>query len=310
RTARVVTYPQYWGFRLTGVAACDVSSLGCHTDLWAPEARGFSALVDRLGLAGRMAPARAASDVLGPILPDVARRTGLPPATPVLCGIHDSNASLLPHLMARQPPFSVVSTGTWVVAMCVGGRRVALDPERDTLINVSAFGDPIPSARFMGGRAFESIAGRDPPPAAEADLAAVLAGGIMLLPAVVPGSGPFQGRPARWLGDEPPAGSGVRTAAASFHAALMTATCLDLAGHEGPVVVEGPFARNAAYCAMLAAACGCAVVPSADATGTSHGAALLALPAGARLTAPPAPAPAAAPPAMAAYAAAWREAAG
>jgi sugar (pentulose or hexulose) kinase len=310
RTARVVTYPQYWGFRLTGVAACDVSSLGCHTDLWAPEARGFSSLVARLGLEGRMAPARAASDVLGPVLPEVARRTGLAPGTPVLNGIHDSNASLLPHLMARQPPFSVVSTGTWVVAMCVGGRPVALDPARDTLINVSAFGDPIPSARFMGGREFETVAGRAPPPPTQADIAAVLAGGVMLLPAVVPGSGPFQGRAARWLGGEPPADSGARTAAASFHAALVTATCLDLAGHDGPIVVEGPFARNPAFCAMLAAATGAAVVPSADATGTSHGAALLALPPGARLAAPPAPAPVAPDPAMVAHAAAWREATG
>ena len=147
-----------------------------------------------------MAPARAASEVLGAVLPEVARRTGLAPSTAVLCGIHASNASLLPRLMAGRPPFSIVSTGTWVVAMCVGGRQVALDPARDTLINVSAFGDPIPSARFMGGRAFEAVAGQAPAPPTGADIAGVLARGVMLLPAVGPGSGQFRGRRARWPG--------------------------------------------------------------------------------------------------------------
>ena len=51
-----MTYPQYWVSRLTGTVASDVTSLGCHTDLWAPGAGDFSSLVDRLGLRGRMAP--------------------------------------------------------------------------------------------------------------------------------------------------------------------------------------------------------------------------------------------------------------
>jgi len=35
----------------------------------------------------------------------------------VFCGVHDSNASLLPHLGSRQAPFTIVSTGTWVILM-------------------------------------------------------------------------------------------------------------------------------------------------------------------------------------------------
>ncbi|MCE3590562.1 hypothetical protein LXJ59_28655, partial [Escherichia coli] len=67
------------------------------------------------------------------------------------CGIHDSNASLLPHLMTRSSPFSVVSTGTWVVLFAVGGQLDKLDQARDTLANVDAYGKAVPSARFMGG---------------------------------------------------------------------------------------------------------------------------------------------------------------
>ncbi|PUB14295.1 FGGY-family carbohydrate kinase [Yoonia sediminilitoris] len=278
RVATVLTYPQYWGFRLTGISASDVSSLGCHTDLWNPDARKFSLLVDRLGLAGKMAPARPASDVLGPILPEIAARTGLHPETPVYCGIHDSNASLLPHILGRAAPFSVVSTGTWVIAMAVGSRARSLDPARDTLINVSAIGDPVPSARFMGGREFEILISGQYAEPTEADVSHVLSEQIMLMPAIVTDSGPFSGWPARWSGPEPRLGTGARTVAASFYLAMMTATCLNLIGHTGPIVVEGPFARNTAYCQMLVAATGCPVTVANGATGTSHGAALLANP--------------------------------
>ena len=34
-------YPQYWAYRLTGVLANEVTSLGCHTDLWNYRAGGF-----------------------------------------------------------------------------------------------------------------------------------------------------------------------------------------------------------------------------------------------------------------------------
>ena len=76
--------------------------------------------------------------MIGPVLAAVAARTGIGAAVPVYAGIHDSNASLYPHLVRRKAPFAVVSTGTWVVSMAIGGKAVALDPARDTLINVNA----------------------------------------------------------------------------------------------------------------------------------------------------------------------------
>jgi len=276
RVRHVVTYPEYWGFRLTGVAATEVTSLGCHTDLWSPDARGLSSLAGTLGIADIMAPTRKAGEVLGPILPQIARATGLAPDTPVHCGIHDSNASLLPHLLGREAPFGVVSTGTWVIAMAIGGAQVSLDPARDTLVNVNAFGDPVPSARFMGGREYDILTGGTEAAPSEADIAACLDAGRMLLPAVVAGTGPFRGRSARWIGGEPATGTGQRAACTGFYLALMTAECLSLIGHRGPIHVEGPFARNAAYLAMLASAAHAPVYPMTGATGTSQGAALLA----------------------------------
>jgi sugar (pentulose or hexulose) kinase len=146
----IVTYPQYWAWRLTGIAANEVTSLGCHTDLWNPRTGDYSALVDTLDLRDLMAPLRSAFDVLGPALPEIASEINLPADVPVYCGIHDSNASLLPHLIGREPPFSVVSTGTWVINFAVGGNLDHLDPARDVLANVDAYGRAVPSSRFMG----------------------------------------------------------------------------------------------------------------------------------------------------------------
>ncbi|WEX08843.1 FGGY-family carbohydrate kinase [Chelativorans sp. AA-79] len=272
----ILMYPQYWAFRLTGVSASEATSLGCHTDLWNPEAGRFASLVGQMGWQNLFPPLRGARDVLGTILPDIARRTGLAPSTPVLCGIHDSNASLLPHLLWRKPPFAVVSTGTWVVSMAVGGQKVTLDPARDTLINVDALGEPVPSARFMGGREYQILTEGQDTAFTDADIEAVLEQGIMLLPSVQTGCGPFPNSSARWIapGD---VSSGEHAVAAAFYLALMTTTCLDLAGAAGAIVVEGPFAANMLFADMLEAATGRMVLPQAGhATGTSIGAALLA----------------------------------
>ncbi|TGS35769.1 carbohydrate kinase, partial [Mesorhizobium sp. M8A.F.Ca.ET.182.01.1.1] len=100
------------------------------------------------------------------------------------------------------PPFSVVSTGTWVVSMAVGGRKVELDPARDTLVNVNALGDPVPSARFMGGREFSMLTDGRPQEWLDDDVAAVLARQVLLLPSTQRGSGPFPHRDARWVNAE------------------------------------------------------------------------------------------------------------
>lgn len=272
RIAQVVPYPQYWTARLTGVAAGEATSWGAHTDMWNPQAGTFSSLPERLGLGTRMARVRPATDIPGPILPAIAAETGLRPDTPVACGLHDSNASHYPHVLARAQPFTVVSTGTWVICLAQGGAPVDLDPARDTLVNVNALGQPVPSARFMGGREYE-LTSDGSPDATEAEIAAVLRDGPMLLPAVDPANGPFQGQVARWTPTEPQGGT--RAAALGFYLALVTAECLANIGHRGTVIVEGAFARNRAFLGLLAAATGADVHASASATGTSAGAALL-----------------------------------
>lgn len=303
RIAQVVTWPQYWGFRLTGQTASDLCSLGCHTDLWSPAKGDWSSLPNTLGLADKMAPPRKPSDVLGQLLPDLQAELGLGPV-PVLTGIHDSNASLVPHL-SLAAPFSVVSTGTWVICMALGGKPRVLDPARDTLVNVNALGNPVPSARFMGGREYEIIREDHPPTATESDAARVLDRALMLLPSVVSGSGPFPKSPMRWSHTDRSAAE--TEIALGYYLALMTAECLRNIGADGPTLIEGPFAANPWFRQMLTAATGRIAFASAARTGTAIGAALLFTDLQTSAL-PPTPTQTAAP-ALAHYAAVWAKAA-
>src|SRR5579863_1408952 len=165
-----LAYPQYWSWRLSGVAATEFTSMGSHTDLWRPKEGNLSSMVDQLGWRRLFPPTRNAWDTLGTLTPEVVAATGLAPNVRIVCGAHDSNASLVPHLVSRRDPFTVISTGTWVIIMAVGG-KARLDPKADMLANVDVRGQPVPTARYMGGREFAVLAGEAPADPDEADVA-------------------------------------------------------------------------------------------------------------------------------------------
>ncbi len=227
-----------------------------------------------------MPPLRRAADVLGPITPEIAAQTGLPPKRRFTAASMIPMRHCYPHLVAMKPPFAVVSTGTWVINMAIGGKMVVLDPERDTLINVNALGDPVPSSRFMGGREHQLLMEQGAVLGESAtDIEKVLQQDVMLLPSVVDDCGPFRGQKSRWQNEKGISGT-QRHAALSFYLALMTATCLGLIGADGPILVEGPFSANETFLDMLGAATGKPIVASqASGTGTALGAAMLAGPA-------------------------------
>ncbi len=271
----IVPYPQYWVWRLTGTKVAEATSLGCHTDLWNPRAATYSILARREGW-DRLFPKLAkAWDTVGNIRPDLARATGLSPATRVIVGIHDSNASLWPHLVARRGPFAVLSSGTWMITIAPGGSLDALDPARDCLANVDAMARPVPSARFMAGREFEIVAGRSASIPSSGDIERIVRDRVMALPTFVAGIGPFPKGRGRWSHDPTSLSPTERAAVASLYAALVTEVCLKLTRSDGPVIVEGPFARNRIFLAALAQRVGRPVIGHEDATGTTQGAALL-----------------------------------
>ena len=275
--AGIMCYPQYWAWRLCGVRAWEPTSLGCHTDLWAPRANDFSAFAKTMGWHVRFGRRVSAWTALGALRAEILSVTGLSPTCAVLAGIHDSNASYLAHRATREDPFCVVSTGTWIVIMEHGGSLDALDPRRDTLANVDAFGNPVPTARFMGGREYAAICGEDAlaaNPSVE-DLQAVLASGTLAIPSFSDQGGPFRASAGRIEG-RVPAMPRQRAALAALYCALMTDYCLDMLDARGDIIVEGQFAANEAFASALAALrAPQPVLRSFDQTGTLRGGAIL-----------------------------------
>jgi L-fuculokinase len=268
-------YPQYWSWRLSGVAATEFTAMGAHTDLWRPYDGTPSSMVDKLGWRRLFPPMRKAWDTLGTLKPDVAAATGLSPDVRVICGAHDSNASLVPHLLSRDDPFTVISTGTWVIIMAIGG-KTDLDPEADMLANVDVRGEPVPTARFMGGREYAVLAGEAPADADEADIAAVIASGALALPAFSDQGGPFAARKGIIEGEQPTTPT-ARAALATLYSALMTAHMLRRLEAPGDLIVEGGFARSPAFAAVLACLMpGRRVLIAPTSAGAAAGAAMLA----------------------------------
>ncbi len=297
RTQTLLPYPQYWAWLLSGVACSEVSSLGCHTHLWDPTAADFSQLARRKGWAALFAPMRCAWEVLGTMGPQRGTEWGLAAACQVHVGAHDSNACLAGYLHSNRmqtgeyEALTVVSSGTWTVLMAPGAPIKGLAAERDMLGNVDVSGRVTPTARFMGGREFATIAqGADAHAASIDALRSLVDRRIFALPSFAHQGGPFVGRVGalqqhgRNLGrhEHGQLGSAERaTLAAVYCAQLCTWLVHYLWADSGTlrsrIVVEGPLAQNPTFMQVLqtlAPASTC--LASADALeGTARGAWLL-----------------------------------
>lgn len=280
RARHILSYVQYWSWRLAGVAATECSTIGSHSDLWLPQLNTFSSLVAALGWERLFPPLRRADEILGPIRPELAAELGISPQAKIYCGIHDSNASLLPWL-GRPKPFTISSTGTWVINLGLGASLAKLDPKRDCAANVSIYGDPLASSRWMGGREYALVAGDTRATASREELAKVLASeDLLVLPNQGGQGGPFLGRADRPNQKVEQAAPGVRAAAAALYCALMLDETFALIDSAGDIVIEGAFAANELLGALVATLrAGQRVYASADRTGTTAGALRLALPA-------------------------------
>ncbi|HUI24945.1 MAG TPA: hypothetical protein VL403_02580 [Candidatus Kryptonia bacterium] len=252
--ATILPYPQYWAERLCGVRAWEPTSLGCHTDLWEPVRKDFSAFARKMGWDTRLGRRANAWTALGPPRPEVLSATGLSSECRILAGIHDSNASYLAHRATGEQPFCVVSTGTWIVIMAHGSPLGVLREEMDTLANVDAFGEPVATARFMGGREYAAICGvanaLDVQPS-RADLDSVLEAGTLPIPSFANEGGPFRTHRGRVVGSNP-AAPPYRAALAALYCALMTDHCMTMLAAQGDVIIEGRLADNDAFTSALA----------------------------------------------------------
>lgn len=257
RTRWILPAAQYWAWRLTGVVASEVTSLGAQTQLWNPRSNTPSSLAVREGWSDKFPPLRRAFETLGPLDQSLARTIGRgasPP--PVLVGIHDSNANLARYRAAGFERFTLISSGTWLITFDSDLPLDRLDPSCDMVSNTDLEGRPVACTRFMGGREYAEVAGDgglSATPEIE-DVAKTIARGTMALPSFTDSGGPFPGTGARGkIVGPPPKTPCERAALASLYVALMIGVDLDLLDADGDVIIDGSFADNRLFASLLAA---------------------------------------------------------
>ena len=274
----ILMYPQYWAWRFTGQCVSEMTSLGCHTDLWSLKDNSYSTIVDDIGCRELFPEIRPAWDMVGLVKPDLVTALGLPHDCEFYSGLHDSNASFLRYrLLQNDAPFTVVSTGTWTILMSSQVELTNLDGDKDMLANIDVFGDPIACARFMGGREFETICEQAGSwlgeQFGEDEIQVVIDSGVYALPDFSDGSGPFGGCQSGFVG---PVDKSSGISLATLYCALMIDYQLDKLGAQGDIYIEGAFLKNPLLCGLVnQLRAEQTVYLSGDNTGTVLGAAYL-----------------------------------
>lgn len=155
---KILGFPQYFGFVLTGNMGAEPTYIGCHTFLWDHGKQNWSYVAEELGIVDKLPKGLSKSwEILGTVTPDVAEKTGLAADTIVTMGVHDSNASLLPHIVKTREQFVLNSTGTWCAVMRPAEEVEFKDDEIGKLVffNLDVFFNPVKTSLLMGGLEFE-----------------------------------------------------------------------------------------------------------------------------------------------------------
>lgn len=261
---QILPWAQYWAWRLSGVACTEVSSLGAHTDLWSLQTNDYSKMAQKIGVAEYFAPMRKAGDVIGKLGKEWQALTGLGSDVKIYSGIHDSNAALYltRSVLANQTQeFTIVSTGTWFVAMRAAAATVAMTGfanNAGALFNIDINGNKVPTALFMGGREIEILTeGRN----SRIDIAenqakqivavnSIVEGAAFILPTATKGIGPFADCVLQEI--NAPIDDNQYGALVAIYAALVCAHGLNLIGSKSTIIIEGRFAQSVVFCRALA----------------------------------------------------------
>jgi sugar (pentulose or hexulose) kinase len=264
--------PQYWAWRLTGVAVSEVTILGAQSHLWNVPERAWAPIVAARGWGRLLPPFARASDVLGVIRPELCARHGLPPLA-VHAGGHDSS---LNHYRFQAAGWggTVLSTGTWLVAMASAVALDGLDEARGMTCNADVDGAPLAGALTMGGREFSAVAQGVAGEVAGAELAALVARGVMALPSFGADGGQFPGSAGhgRIVGAPD---DRERLALAVLYAGLLSVACAGTLGAR-PLVLDGTFLRHPVFAPLVAALWPSEVLVAPESYGIAAGAAILA----------------------------------
>ena len=145
--------PQYISFLSTKQYFSDITSIGCHTNLWDFEENAYHEWVKKEGIIAKLAPinAQLLMQVTNPFLNH---------SLPIGIGLHDSSAALIPYLATfKGQKFVLISTGTWCITLNPFNHTPLTNEElqADCLIYKQYKGEPVKASRLFAGYEHEQI---------------------------------------------------------------------------------------------------------------------------------------------------------
>ena len=137
--------PQYLSFIVSARASTDITSVGCHTQLWDFKIHKYHKWVYDEGMRTKFAPIYRGDKIVH--ANNDTRKTAIG------IGLHDSSAALIPYLSTFTEPFILLSTGTWCISLNPFNHSLLTDFElhHDCLCYLSYKGTPVKASRLFAG---------------------------------------------------------------------------------------------------------------------------------------------------------------
>ncbi|MBO9731252.1 MAG: carbohydrate kinase [Chitinophaga sp.] len=137
--------PQYMSYLLSGVACADITSIGCHTNLWDFQQQAYHTWLIKEGALEKLAPLLSSTAVMPAAFPGNNYAVGT--------GLHDSSAALIPYLLNFHEQFVLISTGTWCISLHPFNDTPLTEEElaADCLCYLTFQGKPVKASRLFAG---------------------------------------------------------------------------------------------------------------------------------------------------------------
>lgn len=137
--------PQYLSYLITDKAVADITSIGCHTQLWDFGKNEYHQWVVEEGLEEKFGTFTPADSVIDTQFENRDFQVGV--------GLHDSSAALIPYLANFSVPFVLLSTGTWCISLNPFNQEVLTEDElkQDCLCYMHFKGKAVKASRIFAG---------------------------------------------------------------------------------------------------------------------------------------------------------------
>ena len=138
--------PQYLSSLFTGQYFSDITSIGCHTNLWNFKKMKYHKWLNKENVLPKIPPLLNAENTII-IVDDIA----------VGVGLHDSSSAIIPYTINFSEPFVLLSTGTWSISLNPFNDAPLTFEElqKDCLCYLQYNGKPVKAARLFAGNEHE-----------------------------------------------------------------------------------------------------------------------------------------------------------